>query len=227
MNEANDNKKATKLKRALSVSDVLSYRPQTVPITDKWKDAIGLPELKGSWIIYGGSGEGKTSLCMQFGKHLSQIVKHKTKKNEIYYRTAYDSIEEGLSATIQDAYIRTGMSDVAGWFDLLDKESIDELRIRLKMKRSPDVLFIDSVQYTGLTPMQYKAFVNDFPDKLFIWLSHADGLNPKGALAQAIYYDANVCMLVKGFKAFVKKSRYGGSGEIVISETKAREYYEI
>lgn len=205
----------------MSVADVLNYRPEIIPFEGKWREAIGLPELKGSWIISGDSGEGKTSFAMQLGKYFSSI------SSAGALRTAYNSIEEGMSGSIQEAYIRTGMGEVSGRFLLLDKEPIAELKERLRKRRSPDVIIIDSVQYTGLTARGYKDLVDEFENKLFIFISHADGNKPKGALAQAIYYDAFVCIRVKGFKAFVTKSRYGGSGEIVISEQKAREYWEL
>lgn len=217
MSKTTQKAKPQKNKRALSVADVLNYNPEIIPFEGKWRDAVGLPELKGAWIIDGESGEGKTSFAMQLGKYFCQIGR----------RTAYDSIEEGVSKSIQDAYIRTGMSDVSGKFLLLDKEPIGELKERLKKRRSPDVIIIDSVQYTGLTTKEYKELVDDFPNKLFIFISHADGLKPKGALAQAIYYDAFVCIRVKGFIAFVKKSRYGGAGKITISEHKAHEYWAM
>lgn len=206
-----------KNKRALSVSDVLKYKPNTIPFDGIWEEAIGLPELKGAWIISGDSGHGKTSFAMMLGKYLSSIG----------LRCAYDSIEEGLSGSIQEAYIRTGMVEVSGKFTLLDKEPIPELKERIKRRRSPDVIFADSVQYTGMTTKEYKELVDEFPNKLFIFISHADGNKPKGALAQSIYYDAFVCIQVKGFKALVTKSRYGGSGEIVISEERAQEYWEL
>lgn len=213
MSKANPKKN----KRALSVSDMLNYSPEVLPFTGEWREAIGLPELKGAWIVFGDSGNGKTSFALKLGKYFAQIGK----------RVAYDSIEEGVSLSMREAYIRTGMSDVSGRFILLDKEPITELRMRLKKRRSPEVIIIDSVQYTGLTSKEYKELVDDFPHKLFIFISHADGLKPKGALAQAIYYDAFVCLLIKGFKALVKKSRYGGNGEITISERLAQEYWCI
>lgn len=206
-----------KNKRALSVSDMLNYSPEVLPFSGEWREAIGLPEQKGAWIVFGDSGHGKTSFALQLGKYFAQIGK----------RVAYDSIEEGVSLSMREAYIRTGMADVAGMFILLDKEPIAELRIRLRKRRAPDVIIVDSVQYTGLSTKEYKELVDDFPDKLFIFISHADGLKPKGALAQAIYYDAFVCMMVKGFKALVRKSRYGGNGEITISERLALEYWSV
>lgn len=208
-----------KPKKALSVADVLSYKPNTIPLEGKWRDMIGEPELKGAWIIYGESGEGKTSFAMQLGRYLCSV------NDQLWYRTAYDSIEEGLSFSIQESYRRTGMANVSGRFLLLDKEPIADLKERLRKRKSPDIIFIDSVQYSRLTKREYKELIDEFSNKLFIFISHADGSTPKGALAQDIYYDAFVCICVKGFIASVTKSRYGGNGEIVISEKKAKEYY--
>lgn len=221
MSNPKEQAKPRKPKKALSVADVLSYNPKTIPFEGKWLEAIGEPELKGSWIIFGGSGMGKTSFAMQLGRYLCSI------NDNLWYRTAYNSLEEGISKSIQSAYKRTGMANVSKRFLLLDKEPIEDLETRLKDRRSPDIIFIDSVQYSGLTRKTYKELVDTFSNKLFIFLSHADGDNPKGALANDIYYDANVCIMVKGFIATVTKSRYGGNGEITVSESKAKEFWSI
>ncbi|NDV45482.1 ATP-dependent serine protease [Paludibacter sp. 221] len=206
-----------KNKRALSPNEVATYKPEVLAFTGEWRGAIGLPELKGAWIVFGDSGHGKTSFALKLGKYFAQLGK----------RTAYDSIEEGLSLSMRDAFLRTGMSDVSGKFLLLDKEPISELKERLKKRRSPEVIIIDSVQYTNLKTKEYKELIDDFPNKLFIFISHEKNGEPKGALAQAIYYDAFVCIRVQGFIANVTKTRYGGAGEITISEQKAREYWAM
>lgn len=206
-----------KIKRALSVSDVLAYEPEIIPFDGEWARAVGRPELAGAWLVYGASGQGKTTFALQLGKYLCTLG----------LRVAYDSIEEGLSASVQEAFRRTGMADVSRSFVLLDREPALQLPARLRRRRSPDVVLVDSAQYSGLSTAQYKALVDDFPRKLFIFISHSDGGRPKGALAQAIYYDAFVCIRVKGFKALIEKSRYGGSGEITINERMAREYWSV
>lgn len=210
----------TKPKKALSVADVLSYNPTTIPFEGKWLDAIGEPEIKGSWLIYGDSGMGKTSFAMQLGRYLCSV------NDKLWFRTAYNTIEEGLSKSIQDVYKRTGMANVARRFLLLDKEPIEQLKIRLKARKSPDIIFIDSVQYAELTRKTYKELVDMFGSKLFIFISHVDKqYEPRGALAQSIYYDANVCIRIEGFLATVTKSRYGRQGEIIISEKKYKEHW--
>lgn len=82
-----------KNKRALSVSDMLNYSPEVLPFTGEWREAIGLPELKGAWIVFGDSGNGKTSFALKLGKYFAQIGK----------RVAYDSIEEGVSLSMREA----------------------------------------------------------------------------------------------------------------------------
>lgn len=51
-----------------------------------------------------------------------------------------------------------------------------------------------------------------FPRKLFIFISHADGKNPKGGVADSIRYDCSCKIYVEGFRA-VAASRYLDHGQ--------------
>ena len=78
-------------KRALSVNDILCYEPKSIGFDGKWKEAMGDPELKGCWTIWGDPGQGKTRFLLQLTKYLmSKGVK-----------VAYNSLEEGLSDTFK------------------------------------------------------------------------------------------------------------------------------
>lgn len=201
------------MKRALTINDIFNYRARTLPFADKWLAAIGKPELTGSWIIWGGSSNGKTRFALQLAQYMAR-----------YCRVAYDSLEEGLSLSLRTAIETVGFADVKRNFCLLDKESIPDLMQRLKRQRSPQVVIIDSLQYTGLSYQDYKMLRDTFRHKLFIFISHGEGREPKGNVAKSVKYDAFVKIYVEGFKAF-SQSRFGGGAEYVIWDSGARTYW--
>lgn len=192
------------LKRALSVSDIRSYKPTVLDFEGQWLASFGRPELTGAWIIWGPSFSGKTRFALQLGKYLAGFV-----------RVAYNSLEEGLSLSMKNAIEDVGMMEVSRSFILLDKEPIHDLRERLRKKKSPRVVIIDSLQYTGITYAEYIELKEEFRNKLFIFVSHADGRDPKGNVAKAVRYDAFVKVSVSGYAAEVM-SRFGGGERYVI-----------
>ena len=190
-------KKERVVKRAMSVDDILKYRPRCMEFDGKWEASFGKPEMTGCWLIWGGSGNGKTRFTLQLCKYLAQFGK-----------VAYNSIEEGLSLSIKRAIKEEGMRDVNGKFVLLDKEPIDELTKRLGLRKSPDIIVVDSLQYSGLNKDTAKKLVDMFPKKLFVFISHAEGKNPAGRTAQAVKYHANIKLYVEGYKVPFPISRF-------------------
>ena len=102
--------------RAASLEQVLRTRFKVLPFEGEWKESIGCPELTGSWIIWGNSGNGKTRFALQLCKYLCQ-----------FGRVAYDRLEEGVSVSLVKAIKETNMMDVRRKFVVLDKEPIDQL----------------------------------------------------------------------------------------------------
>lgn len=203
------------MKRALSIKDIRAYKPTVMEFDGRWLDSIGKPELTGSWIIWGGSANGKTRFALQLAKYLGQFGK-----------VAYDSLEEGLSLSMQKAIGDVGMADNKRSFVLLDKEGVAELEERLEKQRSAQIIIIDSLQYTGLTYADYKRLRDRFRHKLFIFVSHASGREPKGEVGKSVKYDAFVKIYVEGYVAY-PQSRYGGGSPFVIWEDGARKYGSI
>lgn len=177
--------------RAVSVSELAKKRFVVMPFTGKWKESFGEPERAGSWIIWGQSGNGKTRFALQLCKYLTRFGK-----------VAYNSLEEGTSRTMQVALQDARMHEVGRHFLMLDREPVDELRDRLKKHKSPHIIVIDSVQYTGMNYQGYKRLKEEFPKKLFIFISHAEGKNPAGKTADSIRYDANIKMRIEGYMVF-------------------------
>lgn len=201
--------------QALSISKVLNAKFHTLEVDGEWSAAIGQPELTGSWMIYGAPKNGKTTFAMMLAKYLSKFV-----------RVAYDSVEEGLSQSVQMAMERVGMKEVSGRVVLLDKEPIADLVKRLHRQKSPDVVIIDSVQFLDPSFSEYKKLKTAFPDKLFVYVSHVSGRQPEGQVAKRIWRDANVYFRIEGYRAF-PVSRYGGGGTIDIWVERAAEYWAL
>lgn len=206
--------------RAISNKNVLTAKFKVAEFDGAFLASFGKPELRGAWIIYGGSGSGKTSFVMQVCKYLTR-----------FRRVAYDSLEQGLSLSLQKAWERVGMEEVGNRIILLNKESLKDLRLRLAKKQSPDVVVVDSVHYwLGLKMSDYINLRNDFPDKLFIFVSHEKGGQPDGKLAQKIRYDSDIKIRVEGYKAFVTTryevaERGEGGADFIIWEQGAQDYW--
>lgn len=208
------------MRRALSNKNVVQARFSTAPFTGAWLASLGRPELRGSWIVYGGSGSGKTTYVMQLCKYLTN-----------FGRVAYNSLEQGLSLSLQKAWERVGMEEVGNRIVLLQKESLKDIRERLKKKNAPDVVVIDSVNYWfGFNMRDYSRLKDDYPDTLFIFVAHEDRGNPRGTMAKNIRYDAEIKIRVEGYKAFAttryEDSEKGEGGQdFTIWEQGASEYW--
>ena len=181
-----------KLTRALTVADLLSYKPKTLPLTGEWLECMGAPEQSGGWLIWGGSFSGKTSFSVQLAYELSK-----------HTRVLYNSLEQGKSESLKQAFILNNIPLRAKNL-LMVKESYSELITRLNRPKSPNVVFTDSLQYFDITYKEYKALKELFPKKLFVFISHADQKQPAGSVAKKIRYDADVKIWVEGYKAFAE-----------------------
>ena len=200
--------------RALTAKEVLTKKFKTFPFTGKWQDAFGEPERTGVWLIWGRSGNGKSSFVMQMCKELSK-----------FGRVAYNSLEEGASRTMQMSLARHGMVDAGHRFALLNAESMEDLDARLEKRKSYDIVVIDSFQYTMMTYRDYIGFKTRHKDKLIIFISHASGKMPMGKSAVSVMYDASLKIWVEGFKAFSKGRFFGKTGEYTIWDEGAEKYW--
>lgn len=206
--------------RAISNKNVVNAKFEVAEFDGAFLASFGKPELRGSWIIYGGSGSGKTTFVMQLSKYLTR-----------FRRVAYNSLEQGLSLSLQNAWKRVEMEEVGNRIILLNKEPLKDLRVRLLKKQSPDVIVIDSVHYLyRFNDTQYQKLREEFPNKLFIFVSHEKGGLPKSTIAQNIRYDSDIKIRVEGYKAFVT-TRYEvpelseGGADFVIWEDGANKYW--
>ena len=186
------------MKKAWSSTDLLATKYDEINWDGEWFDNFDNPEARGVWSVSGRSGNGKTAFLLQLAKELS-------KKG----RVLYNSLEEGNSKTMQNAWKLHGLADCGRRIQLI-KEDIKELTSRLEKRQSPNIIFIDSYQYTDLNFKEYLAFARQkFDDKLFIINQQMDGNKIMGKTADRVNFDADLKIWVEGFKAF-SKGRYFG-----------------
>lgn len=201
-------------RNAKGVREMLSIKYDTFPFEGSWFNAFGNPERKGVWLIWGNSANGKTSFAMKLCKYLCQ-----------FGRVAYDSLEEGACLTMQNKISEFGMMEVNRRFLLIDNENMEQLSIRLKRQKSPDIVVIDSLQYAQLKYPDYIKFKEMHANKLLIFISHADGRLPNGRAAKSVMYDATLKIYVEGYRAFSKGRFEGPVGYYDIDPIKAPAYW--
>ena len=126
-------------------------------------------------------------------------------------KVAYNSLEEGLSATFKRAIIDSGIvAENIGMFSLWDKLQLDDVKKNLVKKRCPRVIIIDSVQFLdGVTKADLSEMIDNNPRKLFVFVSHAAGRQPLGALSNSLRYKSDIKMYVDDFYNHIT-SRYSG-----------------
>lgn len=204
-----------KLNRAISIAELEATQFKTFPWDGAWLDLFGDLEFAGTMLCWGMPGNGKTSFGLQLCKYLSDHG----------VSTAYNSLEQGKSMSMRRQIRLANLTLGTKNFKLLHKEPIEDLKIRLRKRRSPDFIVVDSLQYTGMKYRDYQELKDEFQNtKLILFLSHADGRKPAGRVANQIYFDADSKIRIEGYKAF-SMSRMGGGQPYTIWKEGADKFY--
>lgn len=188
----------------------------TIELSGEWGNCIGSMTRHGVVLIWGKSGNGKTSAALSFCKEMTRFGK-----------VLYVSLEEGYSESLQRSMRYSGVAECSSRFQILRKATLKELDERLSKKRSAEFVAIDSFQYLGISYSQYAEFKQKHPDKMLIFISQCDGNQPAGRAARRVMYDADLKIWVEGHKAFSKGRFIGSTGEAVIWSKRAEDYWGI
>ncbi len=208
-------KNELEIPRYLTQEDAERAKFKEFPFEGEWLRHLGTPERAKSILIYGGSGHGKTTYALQLMKYMCGFEK-----------VFYNSVEEGLRASFVRSLELNNLKLVKGKY-VFQSEFYDDMVKRLDRKRQPKIVFVDSVQYCfrGKRDIHYWELTEKFNDTLFVFISQMSKGCPKGAIADAIMWDAQAVIKVQDFKAYVEKSRCGGDENqpYIINQQKADE----
>lgn len=201
-------------KNTCTIVELYQKRYKTI----KWRDEsflrlMGEPETSGCWIIWGKSFNGKSSFAIKLMGELADCG----------MSVLYLSLEEGLSMSL-----RQKMTYLVGNKNIrfMERANRVDLENELKKQRSARCIIVDSLQYLNINKAGYQRLKEEFPNKLFVWISHATDKNQPKGLGDYVRYDASVKIMVDGFVA-TANSRYGGGEPYVVWEEKAKQMMSI
>lgn len=202
--------------KAISISNMLKKKHSTFTFRLPWSLAFTEnPSDSGIWLIWGKQKNGKTSFALMLAKFLATLCK-----------ILYISAEEGTDKEFVDACRRSGISENDKNLQFLEYTPLAEVREILKRRNSPHAVVFDNltVYRDDFKQNAIQNLKNEFPDKLFIFLSHEDRNEPSPSVARNAIKLAKVIIHIKGLKALVS-----GRGEVGgvynIDEQKAKLYW--
>jgi predicted ATP-dependent serine protease len=199
------------MRKSLSAKEVVGKTYTTIEMlagahgrtmSPEWQAAIGLPSVGFSMLIYGPSGNGKTTFALKLCKELNRF-------GQVYY----NSVEQGQGLSLQQALRQCNMEECEHHpFMIGDRDNFNDMVEKLSVKRQKTrFAVIDSLQYIELTVERFKLLQQKLPHISFIIISHVTGDNqPAGAHAKTIRFMAEIkTKVLKGVA--ISDSRFGAT----------------
>jgi len=169
---------------------------ETIGLSGKYKELIGDPSVGFSCMVYGKPKSGKSTMCIDFAKHLA--------KN--HGKVLYAAIEEGFGYTTKEKLERLNAVDR----NLYIGETIPD---KLGMF---NFVFIDSVSKGKVDNEKLNDLIKSNPKTAFIFIFHATKEGDfRGGQENA--HDVDCIIEVKEGIAY-GKGRFGVGGELEVFE---------
>lgn len=145
-----DNAKEVKV---ISSQELLKMEFETIGLQGKYRELIGDPSIGFMAMVYGLPKSGKSTMCLDFAKHLAQH----------HGKVLFCPIEEGYGYTLQEKIDRLGASHPNLFIAEQVPEDLSEF----------DFVFIDSVSKAGMEISDITALHKKFPRTAFIFIYHS------------------------------------------------------
>lgn len=207
--------------RGISIANLKNKTFQKYDFDGVWKDSFGLPPKDAQWLIYGESGNGKTEFCVQLAHYYTNFGK-----------VAYISLEQGISATIQEPFLRYDFSNKE-CFDikLFERKNrtmstYEEVKAFVK-KTTYKIIIIDSLNYMKVNAAQFIELseIAKKRKRTLVNVAWGKGERPSTSAGESIEFMVDQKIYVENYAVPKPKSRCGGKLPFVIWEEKAKEYH--
>lgn len=197
-----ENNNNPKLKKALTVANIQNQKIEYLQLEGEWYEALGTPQNRGLWFVYGDSGSGKSTYLMKLSKQLAVTMK-----------VTYNLLEE---ETDDSDYIKRtvlcSMNDVSSNFHTVSY-TLDELDAYLEKSNRPGAVVIDSIIYATKDWDKWFAFKKKWAHKLILIVSgHAKGKNPRTDFEDKVKFDAKMKIFISGYLAVCQGRTIGPNG---------------
>lgn len=184
---------------SISIHNIMTKKYPTYDFTPELVAILGEAEKNFKMIVWGQSGNGKSTF-------VALLCKMLTKYGKVYY----NSIEQGEGKSIQDMARHCKLDECEkGSFVIGDRDTFDEMVKKLETNRCK-FLVIDSLQYIKLSMDQYQYLIENFKRKSIIIISWEQGSEPQGSAARAIRYMVDIKTRVHKGVAYID-SRFGAT----------------
>lgn len=209
--------------KVLGVKQFHQMRFQFLPVKGPWAETLGKVPHNFIAVIYGFSGNGKTEFVVQLSKMLAKLGK----------KVGWLSYEQRHGSDFQMSTKRNKMEEVSGNFYPIDPIAsipegvslIEDLDKYLRKRNSPDVIVIDSIDYTGFGWNDYVLLKNRYGHKkTFLFIAHSTKSGGiKKPISERIIFDGGMGIFVSHYIAHPIKNRYGGFEPLIVWEEMARK----
>lgn len=179
-------------KNVISLRDLQKARFKTLQFTGNWKELMGTPEERFSVMIYGQSGQGKSTFAINFAEYLSNN----------FGTVLFNSAEEGISLTLQDKLKNLKSTDLF----ISHHKDFNSMKKHLKTSTCKFVV-LDSVNHMNLTPENVEELRNMDKTRGFISIHQVTKTGDfKGD--NKFLHNCDVEIVVDNYTPTTKKSRY-------------------
>lgn len=182
-------------KNVISLKDLQKARFKTLQFTGNWKELMGTPEERFSVMIYGQSGQGKSTFAINFADYLANN----------FGTVLFNSAEEGISLTLQDKLKNLKTNDLF----ISHHKDFNSMKKHLKTSTCKFVV-LDSVNHMNLTPENVEELRNMDKTRGFISIHQ---VTKTGAFKgdNKFLHNCDVEIVVDNYTPTSKKSRYRGA----------------